>query len=124
MRVPDIDPRFWSYLPFLLLTVALLIGVPMAYKVWRDLHADEEPALGSELFSDLERAYAEGKMTEAEFRRIREKLIGLPAKGVVRSTPVPPRSGSAGRTIEPPVGPQVADEPGGTLPPPDPHSNS
>jgi hypothetical protein len=120
MRVPEIDPRFWSYLPFILLTVALLIGVPLAFRVWRDLHADDEPAPASELFSDLERAYAEGKMTEAEFRRIREKLIGLPAKRVEKISTVPHRTEQV-HTPETAVQPQVPDETEGPFPSPDPH---
>ena len=118
MKVPAIDPRFWTYLPFFLLAVAIPIGVTMAYRVWRDLHADEEPVSDTDLFSDLEKAYVEGKMSEAEFRRIRAKLIGIPGKGAEKVQAVPPRDlrGDGGRMSQGPGDPDDPDPDGSPRP--------
>lgn len=87
--VVAIDPRFWSYLPLIILTTAIVIGVPVAHRLWREVHEEEEPARPSDLLTDFEQAYDEGKMNEAEFRRIREKLIGLPGKATEKIRPGP-----------------------------------
>jgi hypothetical protein len=76
MSVAAIDPKLWSYLPLLLLTLAIAIGVPMAYRLYRETRAEEASTRGSDPLSDFEQAYAAGKMSEAEFRRIRDLVIG------------------------------------------------
>ena len=40
------------------------------------VHEDDEPIRDADLLADLERGDAASKMTEAEFRRVRELLIG------------------------------------------------
>jgi hypothetical protein len=74
--------RFASYLPtvFLVLSAtAIVIGVPLAYRYWRDLHEDDEPIRKSDLLADLERGGAASKMTDDEFHRVRELLLGVDA---------------------------------------------
>jgi hypothetical protein len=91
VRVPS--PSLWTYLPIVLLAVAILIGVPVAYRLWREAHEeDEEPASDDERLAQLEKAFYLGQMSEEEFRRIRESL-GRPktATPPVRKTVGPAR---------------------------------
>jgi hypothetical protein len=83
MNVAAIDPKLWSYVPLILVTVTIAIGVPVAYRLWRETHEEEVLPRGGDLLSDFERAYAAGQMDEAEFHRIRDLLIG--SKGESRS---------------------------------------
>jgi hypothetical protein len=76
MSMAAIDPRLWNYLPLVLLTVSILVGVPLAYRLWREAHEEDEPIRGADMLSDFEQAYAAGKMDEAEFRRLRDLVIG------------------------------------------------
>ena len=74
-----IAARLTSYLPTVLLVVsaiAIAIGVPLAYRSWRDLHEDDEPIRDADLLTDLERGGAANKMTADEFHRVRELLLG------------------------------------------------
>jgi hypothetical protein len=79
--------RLVSYLPtiFLVLSAtAIVIGVPLAYRYWRELHEDDEPIQKADLLADLERGGAASKMTEDEFHRVRELLLGA---GAARKAP-------------------------------------
>ncbi len=76
--VPGPAPSTWGVG---ILVVVLLIGVPMAYRLWRKAHTEEEPADSGEMLADFEQAFAAGKMSETEFRRIRELVLGIPAAG-------------------------------------------
>jgi hypothetical protein len=96
MIVAAIDPKSWSYLPVLLLTLAIAIGVPMAYRLWRDTHEEEDLPRGTDLLSDFERAYYAGQMDEAEFHRIRDLLIGSKGKGSTKIRTKPPRADETG----------------------------
>jgi hypothetical protein len=73
-----IAARLTSYLPTVLLVVSaivIVIGVPLAYRYWRDLHEDDEPIRKADLLADLERGGAASKMTEDELHRVRELLL-------------------------------------------------
>jgi hypothetical protein len=74
MSVAIIGSRLGVYLPLVLLAVALLIGVLMVYRHRREANEDDTPASGVDRFSELKQA--KDQMTEAEFRRVRELLIG------------------------------------------------
>jgi hypothetical protein len=113
--VTESSRTFWTYLPVILLVLVMLVGVPAAYRLWREAHhEDEEPATDDERLSQLERAYYAGQMNEDEFRRIRE-LLGRP-----RSAAVPTRPRRAPETTTPsrddpppPVDPAIPpDSPG------------
>jgi hypothetical protein len=87
-----IAARLASYLPTVLLvvsTIAIAIGVPLAYRYWRDLHEDDEPIRSEDLLADLERGGAASKMTDDEFHRVRELLLG--AEGGRKATARPQR---------------------------------
>ena len=76
MSLVVIGAKLGSYLPLVLLTICLLIGVPAAYHYYRQMREDDEPIRDADLLADLERGDAASKMTEAEFRRVRDLLIG------------------------------------------------
>jgi hypothetical protein len=107
MNLVAIDAKLWSYLPFLLLTVTIAIGVPVAYRLWRETHEEDALPRGGELLSDFEQAYAAGQMDEAEFRRIRDLLIGSKVEGgggKIRTKP----SGAADKPgFVPPTAPEL-----------------
>jgi hypothetical protein len=119
MSIAAIDPRLWSNLPLILLTVAIVIGVPVAYRLYRQTHEEEEPTPVSDRLWDLEQAYAEGKMSKEEIHRIRELLEGTGGKSTGTAHAKPPRDApglSSTTTLEQPP----AGEPGGPAPPIDP----
>jgi hypothetical protein len=118
MSVAAIGPKLWSYLPLLLLVVSILVGVPMAYRLWRETHGEDEPIRGADLLSDFEQAYAAGKMDEAEFRRIRDLVIGGKGEfgGKPRKTPRRDTPGPVPTTSEDQPSPAQPDVP---LPPSD-----
>jgi hypothetical protein len=103
VRVPN--PSLWTYLPIALLTLAILIGVPVAYRLWREAHEeDEEPASDAERLAQLEKAYYLGQMSKEEFLRVRESLARP------KDAPPPGRG-----PVEPDRGPEPSsppDEPG------------
>jgi hypothetical protein len=83
---------------FLMLSALVIaIGVPLAYRYWRDMHEDDEPIRNADLLSDLERGGAANKMTEDEFHRVRELLLGAEAAG---KPPDKSRRGVRGRPEE------------------------
>jgi hypothetical protein len=78
-----------SYLPLILLTLAMAIGIPLAYRAWREAHTEEEAVTDTDVLSGIEAAYAAGEIDEAEFRRVRE-LLSRPKGAEARpSRPVP-----------------------------------
>ena len=96
MSVAVIGAKLGSYLPFLLLTISILIGVPVAYRYYREVREDDEPIRDADLLADLEQGDAASKMTEAEFRRVRDLLNGCrnAARRETRAKPPgPSRSG-------------------------------
>ncbi len=102
MRVPT--PSLWMYLPIVLLILAILIGVPVAYRLWREAHEeDEEPASDADRLAQLERAFYLGQMDEEEFRRVRDSLARPKAA-------TPPVRGTARPARDPE--PSSPDEPG------------
>jgi hypothetical protein len=78
MSVAVIAAKLGPYLPFLLLTASILIGVPLAYRHYRDVRGYDDSTGGSDMLTDLVRGDAASKMTDAEFRRVRELLLTDP----------------------------------------------
>jgi hypothetical protein len=80
-----------SYLPLMLLILAMVIGIPIAYRAWREAHEEDEPVTDDDVLSDIERAYFAGEINEAEYRRVCE-LMGRPMRPEARaSRPLPDR---------------------------------
>jgi len=79
-------------IPFLLMIVALLIGLWKARNLWDEINEDEDPATASERLRELEAAHAEGEIDTEELQRIRQllNLADRPAV-VMRSQPDIPR---------------------------------
>lgn len=73
----DAAPRatFLWYLAFALLAGAILIGVTVAVRMWREIHEDAEPATNEELLAEFRQAYAAGEIDEAEFGRVTALLM-------------------------------------------------
>jgi hypothetical protein len=97
MSVALIGAKLGSYLPFLLLTISILLGVPVAYRYYREVREDDDPIRNSDLLADLEQGDAASKMTEAEFRRVRELLVSSKTNpdAKTRAKPAGPRSEKA-----------------------------
>lgn len=79
-----------AYVPLVLLIVGMAIGVPLAYRAWREAHEEGEIVTPADVLSDLEEAYVDGEIDEVEFRRIRELVLGPKAAG---DLPIRPRRG-------------------------------
>jgi hypothetical protein len=109
VRVPS--PSLWTYLPIVLLILAIMIGVPVAYRLWREAHEeDEEPASDAERLSQLEKAYYLGQMSAEEFHRVRESLAGPKTSPPPVRNPVGPDRGT--EPPSPPDRPGIPDDPG------------
>jgi hypothetical protein len=68
-------PFFTTYLPLTLLTLALLIGLPIAFGLWHESREEEGDSItDEELLSEFERAHAAGEMGDDEFRRVGDLL--------------------------------------------------
>lgn len=63
-----------AYLPLVLLSVALLVGLIMVRRVWEETHEDVEPVSEHELLDEFEKAHAAGELDEVELRRVRALL--------------------------------------------------
>ncbi|MHC5538615.1 hypothetical protein ACYOEI_10365 [Singulisphaera rosea] len=85
--------KLGAYLPAVLLLVAVIVAVVMAYRMWDEMREDYSPATDLEVLSEIEQAHAAGEMDEAEFRRVREILA--------RSNPA--RSGASQLIKRPPA---------------------
>ncbi len=79
-----------TYLPVILLTLAMLIGIPIAYRAWQEAHEEDDPVTDDDVLAGIEEAYATGEIDEAEFRRARALILGVETKEIHRSRPVPP----------------------------------
>jgi hypothetical protein len=99
-------PILW-YLAIVLLTIALIVAVSMAYRVKREIVEESEPpASNEELLDELREAYALGQMDEVEFRRVTELLTG--------SKPTLPNQGTAAgpfKSESPPSSPLDSETP-------------
>jgi hypothetical protein len=74
MSLTQIGAQVGPYMPWVY-SVAILVGVLMFYRHYRALHEDDETTTSSsDLFATLQEA--RDKMTDAEFRRVRDRLIG------------------------------------------------
>ncbi len=91
-----------SYLlPLALLAAALVAGVVMAYRLWHEMNEDIEPASKGDLMAEIEQAYREGEIDEAEMQRIRERMGRSRGSGAKKSYSIAPR-------VEAPALPEAA----------------
>jgi hypothetical protein len=94
MSAAAIGAKVVANLPFLLLTISLLVGIPVAYRYYREAREDDDPIRNADLLADLEQGNAASKMTEAEFRRVRELLNRSKTERDPKTRAKPARSGS------------------------------
>ena len=85
-----IDPNLRWYLIFTMLTVALVVGMVMVHRVWRDVKGEAEDLTTDpeDLLAPLAEAFAAGQMSEEEFQRIRDSTI----RGIPDSQPSVPQN--------------------------------
>lgn len=81
-----------AYLPLILLSVALVVGLIMARRIWEETHEECEPASEFELLSDLENAHAAGELNEAELLKVRELIRQPRLANAPANEQKPPRS--------------------------------
>jgi hypothetical protein len=74
----------------ILLALAMVIGIPIAYRSWREAHEEDDPVTDDDVLAGIEEAYAAGELDEAEFRRARALILGVETKEARVSSPRPP----------------------------------
>ncbi len=62
------------YVGLVLLSVLAIMLSVHAYRVWQEIHEDEEPDSPSELLESFEQAHVEGELDEQELERVRRLL--------------------------------------------------
>jgi hypothetical protein len=62
------------YIGLVLLTIAAIMLSIHAYRVWQEIHEEEEPDSPSDLLESFEQAHAEGELDEKELERVRRLL--------------------------------------------------
>jgi hypothetical protein len=74
--VAAIDPTLLKYLPLVVLTLALAIGLPWAFRVYREARGESEPECDKpdDVLGPLAEAFAAGQMSEEEYNRIRTSI--------------------------------------------------
>jgi hypothetical protein len=85
-----------SILGGIVLAIALVIGIRLVLRLRRDWYDEDDAPRSSDMLSDFEQAYAEGKMNEAEFRRIRDLVLGGKGQAATKSA-TKRRAGEQGR---------------------------
>lgn len=78
-----------TYLPVILLTLAMIVGIPIAYRAWAEAHEEDDPVTEEDVLAGIEEAYADGELDEVEFRRARALILGveMPKGDVPRPAP-------------------------------------
>jgi len=90
-----IDPNLLKNLPLILLVLAMLVGIPMAYRLWRETQEeedDEEPVTDEDLLLEFKQAYEDGEMDAAEYQRVRELIERRKTSGAAQAKIEPPSS--------------------------------
>src|SRR3954452_17992926 len=72
--VGNLNVKLPPYWPSLLVVAAVAVALLMAYRLWRELHEDDEPASTYARLSEFEEAHAAGELDEDELRGVREAL--------------------------------------------------
>ncbi|WP_406694632.1 hypothetical protein V5E97_26580 [Singulisphaera sp. Ch08] len=84
------------YIPLALFLMAMLVGLLMAYRLWQEMHEDDDPASDHERLSELEEAHFAGELDADELRRVRELLSRSnspsPPEPLRRRPPLQPES--------------------------------
>ncbi len=81
--MPDLTSKLPPYLPLILLTLAIIVGVIWTLRVWRETHGqgDDDAVTPEELIQEFREAHAAGELSDAEFQRVRELLKSATSRG-------------------------------------------
>ncbi len=63
------------YFGLAVLVLAMIWGAVLAYRSWEEAHEDLDPATPDELLDVFEQARAEGEIDDAEFARLRRRIV-------------------------------------------------
>lgn len=79
MHVSALIPRLVANLPLILLSAALLVGAIWAYRTWREMRGEDDDADDSpvSLLEQIRLAHAAGELDDAEYQRVRRRLLKL-----------------------------------------------
>ncbi len=73
-RLQAISPAVWYNLGLIVVLVATVVMIVVAYRAWAEAHEDVEPVSASELLASFEQARADGELDEEEYRRVRDRI--------------------------------------------------
>ena len=108
--IPTVDPNLQFYVIMAVFVVLAVFGLPVALRVWNDTRhgVDEESDSPEELITPLEEAFRSGKMTEAEYERVR---------GSVQRVVAPLLAGDRPKSREIEEHPESKEQDGDDVPP-------
>jgi hypothetical protein len=69
-----LSPAAWYNIGLVVVLVALAIAGVMAYRVWREVNEEIEPATPEELLASFEQARSEGELDDDEYARVRREI--------------------------------------------------
>jgi hypothetical protein len=69
-----LPPATFYNLGLVLLLAGMGIAVVAAYRAWREINEDVEPATPEELLASFEQARADGELDEDEYARVRSEI--------------------------------------------------
>lgn len=109
---PAATPRetYLWYLAFALLSCAIIVGIVVATRLWREIHEDEAPATNEEILEEFRQAFAQGEIDEAEFRRLTALLTDPAGNRACDPVAKPKRPSDPDLSAREPA--ENADEPG------------
>jgi hypothetical protein len=101
------DSIWWFYVPAIALGVAIVIGVPIAYKVWKEAkgEADDETTKPDDLLGPLSAAYAKGQMSTEEYKRARDSILRSSGLLPPSSPPIAAKPQASSPDVGPPEHP-------------------
>jgi len=87
LRSDEASYYFWGAL----LLITLVAALVAAYRVWEEIHDEEEPDSPSDLLESFEQAHAAGVLNDQEFHRVRQQFQGNSTSEGKPDRPSPPR---------------------------------
>jgi hypothetical protein len=86
MLLAALSPAAWYNIGLIVVLIAVAVAGILAYRMWREVNEDIEPASTDELLQSFAQARSEGELDEEEYARVRLRLEQGPPPG-----PSPPR---------------------------------
>jgi hypothetical protein len=69
-----LSPAAWYNIGLIVVLVALAIAGVTAYRVWREINEEIEPATPEELLASFEQARSAGELDDDEYARVRREI--------------------------------------------------